>query len=126
MARAGTERGYPALPQALKPSAGVRLLESLRALRAQCPKREVITSAAIVRELTADPDSEWCEHKGRGPITQRQVAGLLQNYAIYPRTVHPTGRADDSPRGYVWADFEDAFARFLPADPHIHTSRKRK
>ena len=85
--------------------------------------REVIASAAIVGRLTADPDSEWREYKGRGPITQRQVAGLLKNYKIYPRTIHPTGRADDSPRGYQWADFDDAFARFLPTDPHIHTSR---
>ena len=98
------------------------MLEKLRMLRAQCINRDDIASAAIVRELTADPDSEWCEYKGRGPITQRQIASLLKNYKIYPGTIHPTGRADDSPRGYRWADFDDAFARFLPRDPHIRTS----
>jgi Protein of unknown function (DUF3631) len=108
-----------------EPSAGVRLLERLRVLRAQCNNCEDITSAAIVRELIADPDSEWLTYKDRGPITQRQIARLLKNYKIYPRTIHPTGRADDSPRGYRWADFDDPFARFLSVDPHIRTQPPR-
>ena len=58
-------------------------------------------SASIVRvlrrpqscgELTADPDSEWREYKGRGPITRRQIARLLNNYKIYPR-IHSSDRA---------------------------------
>ena len=107
-------------------SAGRALLEALRELRAQGGNKESITSAAIVQALTADLDSEWCEYRGRGPITQRQVAALLKNYGIFPRTIHPTGKADASPRGYVWADFGDAFAQFLLPDPHIRTQTVKK
>ena len=110
----------------LEPSAGGALLEALRGLRAQGGNQESIASAAIVQALTADLDGEWCEYKGHGPITQRQVAALLKNYEIFPRTIHPTGKADASPRGYVWRDFDDAFARFLPPDPHIRTQAPRK
>jgi putative DNA primase/helicase len=108
--------------QPTEPSAGIKLLEALRALRAaRAVNRESVTSAAIVQALIADPDSEWREYKGRSPITQRQIAALLRNYRIYPRTIHPTARSDDSPRGYRWEDFDDAFARFLRSDPHIRT-----
>ena len=108
----------------LEPSAGGALLEALRGLRAQGGNRESIASAAIVQALTADLDGEWCEYKGHGPITQRQVAALLKNYEISPRTIHPTGKADASPRGYVWRDFDDAFARL--SHPHIRTPARRK
>jgi hypothetical protein len=107
-------------------SAGRALLRALRELRAQCGNKESITSAAVVAALTADKASEWCEYRGRGPITQRQVAALLRNYEIFPRTIHPTGKASESPRGYVWADFDDPFARFLPPDPHIRTQTSKK
>jgi hypothetical protein len=107
-------------------SAGRALLEALRRLRAQGGNKESIASAAIVQALTADLDGEWCDYKSRGPITQRQIAALLKNYGIFPRTIHPTGKADASPRGYFWADFDDPFARFLPPDPHIRTQPPKK
>ena len=110
----------------LEPSAGGALLEALRGLRDQGGNRESIASAAVVQALTADLDSEWCEYQGHGPITQRQVAALLKNYSIFPRTIHPTGKASASPRGYTWQDFDDAFARFLSVDPHIRTQAPRK
>ena len=77
----------------LEPSAGGALLGALRELRAQGGDKESIASAAIVQALIADPDGEWCDYKGHGPITQRQVAALLKNYGIFPRTIHPTGKA---------------------------------
>jgi hypothetical protein len=40
--------------------------------------------------------------------------------------VHPTKRKNLSPRGYRVTQFADAFARFLPAVPHIRTSRKKQ
>ena len=88
-----------------EPSAAGRLLEALRELRNQGGNKESITSAAVVAALTADKDSEWCDYKGRGPITQRQVAALLKNYRISP--AHASDRkADVSPRSYVWRDFQ--------------------
>ena len=61
------------------------------------------------------------EYRGRGPITKNQVAALLRDYDIRPVVVHPTKRADFSRHGYRAAQFEDAFARFLPHEPNIRT-----
>ena len=76
--------------------------------------RTQITSEQVVQELLADPDSPWHEYRIRGPITKNQVAALLKDFEIRPVVVHPTKRADLSRHGYRAAQFEDAFARFLP------------
>ena len=70
-----------------------------------------------MRQLLADPDSQWHEYRSRGPITKNQVAALLKDFEIRPVVVHPTKRADLSRHGYRVAQFEDAFARFLPPEP---------
>ena len=80
-----------------------------------------ITSEQVVQELLADPDSQWHEYRSRGPITKNQVAALLKDFEIRPVVVHPTKRADLSRHGYRAAQFEDAFARFLPHEPNIRT-----
>jgi putative DNA primase/helicase len=95
-----------------EPSMGVQLLGALRAMFAK--NRKEITSEQVVQELLADPDSQWHEYRGRGPITKHQVAALLKDFEIRPVVVHPTKRADVSRHGYRAAQFEDAFARFLP------------
>ena len=102
-----------------EPSVGVQLLAALRAMFTK--NRTEITSAQVVQELVADPDSPWHEYYGRGPITKNQVAALLRDYDIRPVVVHPTKRADFSRHGYRVAQFEDAFARFLPHEPNIRT-----
>ena len=95
-----------------EPSIGVQLLAALRTMFVQ--NRTEITSEQVVQELLADPDSQWHEYRGRGPITKHQVAALLKDFEIRPVVVHPTKRADVSRHGYRAAQFEDAFARFLP------------
>lgn len=105
-----------------KPSWGVRLLEAMRPMLAG---REVIASAEVLSALLADPDGAWVEYKSGAAITQRQVADLLEQYDIHPVVIHPTKRKDSSARGYKVEQFEDAFARYLPADPYIRTSRKQ-
>ena len=87
-------------------------------------KRTEITSEQVVQELVADPDSPWQECRGRGPITKNQVAALLKDFEIRPVVVHPTKRADVSRHGYRAAQFEDAFARFLPPEPNIRTLKR--
>jgi len=99
-----------------QPSERLRLLAALRPLLAT---REQITSADLIAQLTADPDEEWAEFRGHGPITQRQVAGLLAGFEIFPDVLHPTKRASLSRCGYRRSQFDDAFARFPPqqSDP---------
>jgi hypothetical protein len=105
-----------------EPSMGVQLLAALRAMFAK--NRTQITSEQVVQELLADPDSQWHEYRGRGPITKNQVAALLKDFEIRPVVVHPTKRADVSRHGYRAAQFEDAFARFLPPEPNIRTLKR--
>jgi putative DNA primase/helicase len=105
-----------------EPSIGVQLLAALRAMFAQ--NRTQITSEQVVQELLADPDSQWHEYRGRGPITKHQVAALLKDFEIRPVVVHPIKRADFSRHGYRAAQFEDAFARFLPPEPNIRTLKR--
>ena len=102
-----------------EPSAGVQLLAALRAMFTK--NRTEITSEQVVQELLADPNSQWHEYRSRGPITKNQVAALLKDFEIRPVVVHPTKRADLSRHGYRAAQFEDAFARFLPPEPNIRT-----
>ena len=54
----------------------------------------------------------------------RGVAALLKDFEIRPVVVHPTKRADVSRHGYRAAQFEDAFARFLPPEPNIRTLKR--
>ena len=102
-----------------EPSVGVQLLAALRAMFTK--NRTEITSEQVVQELLADPDSQWHEYRSRGPITKNQVAALLKDFEIRPVVIHPTKRADVSRHGYRAAQFEDAFARFLPHEPNIRT-----
>ena len=101
---------------------GVQLLAALQAMFAK--NRTQITSEQVVQQLLADPDSQWNEYRGRGPVTKNQVAALLKDFEIRPVVVHPTKRADVSRHGYRAAQFEDAFARFLPPEPNIRTLKR--
>jgi hypothetical protein len=83
-----------------------------------------ITSEQVVQELLADPDSQWHEYRGRGPITKNQIAVVLKDFEIRPVVVHPTKRANLSRHGYRASQFEGAFARFLPPEPNIRTLKR--
>jgi hypothetical protein len=87
-------------------------------------KKPHADNIGTVQELLADPDSQWHEYYGRGPITKNQVAALLKDFEIRPVVVRPTKRADVSRHGYRAAQFEDAFARFLPPEPNIRTLKR--
>jgi putative DNA primase/helicase len=105
-----------------QPSDGVKLLIAIKKMFLSSSAK-VLASKTIVAELIKDPTDIWIEYNHGGPITQRQVAHLLSAYDVAPGTVHPSGRSSDSPQGYKFEQFEDAFARFVPDDPHIHTPR---
>jgi hypothetical protein len=99
-----------------RPSDGVRLLAAFKEIFASCKE---ITSVAVQTKLREDPTSIWAEYSGGRPITQRQTALLLDAYDI-----QPTNLGSKRLKGYRAEDFEDAFARYLPADPHIRSSTK--
>ncbi len=74
-------------------------------------KRPMLTSKEVVKQLIADQDDEWADFRGRGPITERQVSLLLDDYDIHPDVIHPPGRP--SARGYKAEWFAQVFSRLL-------------
>jgi putative DNA primase/helicase len=105
-----------------EPSEGVRLLGAIRDLMGV---RKEVTSAHICKALPAAPSSEWSNFRGKGPISQAQLAALLRPYGIRPVTLHPTKRAGLTRHGYQRSQFDNAWARLLQKpskDPHIRTS----
>lgn len=108
---------------ARKPSLGLQLLAAMQKMFAG---RTEITSEEVVTQLRSDPDSIWVDYRGKGQITQRQVADLLEQYDIIPHPLHPTKRKSFARRGYKLAQFVDVFARYQASDPIIRSSRRKK
>jgi Protein of unknown function (DUF3631) len=96
-------------------SDGLRLLAALQPMVTKVAKHEVLASAEIVKQLAANPDSEWCDFRNRGPISQKQVATLLAEYEIFPDLLRAPGqpRTTAPIRGYRAAQFDEVFARYL-------------
>jgi putative DNA primase/helicase len=90
-------------------SVRVTLLDDIRTIFAE---RDVdrLASAELVEALVVKEGHPWAEWRNGQPITQTGVARLLASFAIRPDSVR-TG--DRTPKGYMLAQFEDAFARYL-------------
>jgi hypothetical protein len=79
---------------------------------------ERVPSADLVKRLTDDPVSVWCDY-GRGhPVTQREVAALLRKLHVHPR---PIGKR--RVKGYYAHDLfqKQVFERILGRDPLIRS-----
>ncbi len=108
---------------ARKPSLGLQLLAAMQKMFVG---RTEITSEEVVAQLRSDPDSIWVDYHGKGQVTQRQIASLLEQYDIAPHPLHPTKRKTFARRGYKLTQFVEVFARYVPSDPIIRSSRRRK
>jgi Protein of unknown function (DUF3631) len=103
---------------------GVRLLAHIQRIRDEVGG-DCVLSAALVARLKEDPEAPWAEwNRGKG-LTQNSLAALLgggggrgrrgkRGYGIHSQTVHPPGQSHG--RGYRWAQFEDAWSRYLTPD----------
>jgi putative DNA primase/helicase len=108
-----------------KPSLGAQLLAEFKAYAST--GKGTITSEDAVKYLCRDPNGVWVEYNRGGPITQRQIAILLDQYEIEPGQLHPTAKSDFARRGYTFNEkFEDAFARHVPSDPIIRSSEPKQ
>lgn len=93
---------------------GTALLSDIRRIFAVA-KNDRLPSARIAEALAAMEGQPWPEFgTGGKPISTNQLARLLGRFNIRSRTVRI---ADGTAKGYHLTDFEDAFARFLPAYP---------
>jgi putative DNA primase/helicase len=83
-------------------------------------RRDKIASAALVKRLTADLTSVWCDY-GRGHrVTQREVAALLRKLHIHPRGI---AIGKKRVKGYFAEDFfeKQVFERILSRDPLLRS-----
>jgi Protein of unknown function (DUF3631) len=91
-------------------SDAVLLLADIRALFAE-KKTDRLRSADIVAPLASIEGRPWAERGANGPLTRHRLAQMLAPFGIRPQTIRVgTGTA----KGYLRAQFEDAFDRYLP------------
>lgn len=85
-----------------------------------------IKTVDLIQQLVDDPDTGWNTYNRGKPLTPRQLAKLLEAYQIKPRTVRQ--RDGSTPKGYLIADFRDAFTRYLkdvPSDGLVELQPQR-
>ena len=91
-------------------SIGVRLLSSIRTLF-ETNAVDCMNSQQIVADLTADPEQPWAEYRHGRPLSQKQLANLLNGYGIYSETLHRPGVKDA--KGYRLDQLKEVFGRYL-------------
>lgn len=104
---------------------GVRLLADIRDVFGWDPKSgnfkagapDRLPSAELAEKLAAIEESPWGDLRGK-PIDARGLARRLRPYGIGP-TQYRTG---EKRRGYLAADFADAWNRYLPVPPGSGTT----
>jgi hypothetical protein len=94
---------------------GVRLLTDVRTVFEETGK-DGFASGDLAGHLALIEGAPWYRWgKDDKPLTAHALAQLLRRYEIKPRQ-HRIG--GDSFRGYVRADFDDAFTRYLGPSPY--------
>jgi hypothetical protein len=76
-----------------------------------------LPTRTILRELVEMEERPWPEWKRGNPLTARGLAKLLKPFEVSSRTI----KLDDgsTAKGYLAAEFDDAFERYLPVDPPV-------
>jgi putative DNA primase/helicase len=91
-------------------SIGVQLLSNIKTLF-EAHNIDCMTSHQMVGYLTADAELPWVEYRHGRPLSQKQLANLLNGYGIYSETIHPAGLSHA--KGYRLTQFTEAFGRYL-------------
>ena len=98
---------------AAKVSDRIRVLADIRAAFATLGDPEAVTTAELLRVLNADPEAPWSTI-GPAGLTGKRLGDLLRDFQISSGTIRfPVGQA----KGYLRADFTDAWTRYCPATP---------
>ena len=88
---------------------GVQLLADLRDVFGTA---ERLASSTIVERLRALPESAWNDLRGKA-LDERGLSWRLKKYEVKPKVLRlPSGHVQ---RGYEAADFQNAWARYLPS-----------
>ena len=67
-------------------------------------------SRAIVDRLVADPEKPWAEYRHGKPLTQKQLANLLNGFGVFSDTVH---QGEVQAKGYKREQLLPLFDRYL-------------
>lgn len=96
--------------QAGDDSKGVRLLADIREIFKE-RATDRLPSAELTRALVEIETSPWGEWWQGKPLTAGRLARLLKPFEITPSTIRV---GDSTHKGYLIAQFSDAFERYLP------------
>ena len=91
------------------PSYKVQLLADIRSIF-DAQGKDRLPSKKLCRALGEMEDRRWGGWNKNFPIEPRNLAQLLDPFDIKPHTVRID---DETPKGYLLKDFEDAFQRYL-------------
>ena len=87
-----------------------------------------IATNDLLATLNADEERPWATYRRGKPLNARDLAQLLREYGIKPDSKWMGHRM--VLRGYSRADFEDAFARYLPVgtseDPAVQSGTEEE
>ena len=97
-----------AVAREIEPSLNIRLLADLRTI---FKDEEALTTKTILAELYLIEDAPWNDLKGK-PLSDSQLARRLNQYGVRSKTL----RLHDArfAKGYVRADLQDVWRRYLP------------
>ena len=76
-------------------------------------------SRAIVDRLVADPEKPWAEYRHGKPLTQKQLANLLNGFGVFSDTVH---QGEVQAKGYKREQLLPLFDRYLHGEGEKPTS----
>jgi hypothetical protein len=96
-------------------SVGIRLLADIRLVFGEA---EHLATGALLGGLLALEDAPWADWYGK-PLTARGLARLLEPYRVSPLNRRLPG--EPRRRGYLRADFADAWVRYLPLECPVTT-----
>lgn len=92
-------------------SLGVQLLDDLRR-HFEGGNATTYPTAELLRYLAGIDEAPWPTYAKGKPMTARHLSRLLHPYGIIPRSIRISDTS--TPKGYIVADFADAFRRYLP------------
>lgn len=125
---AGGEWPEKARKTALKMSGGehetfTTSSELLKDIKEVFKKKAVdkLSTIDLLSALTSDTLKPWATYYRDKPMTPTQLAGKLRGYGIHPKNLK-VGSGNVVNKGYVLADFSDAFTRYLAADTPENTA----
>ena len=73
-----------------------------------------ISTADLISALIDDPEAPWATYNRGKPLSPRQLSKMLEAYDIHSKTVR---FGPSTPKGFEFAQFRDAFARYLTEPP---------